>query len=680
MQKEEYLQLVHTLNRYAKAYYVDDEPLVPDSEYDSLMHTLRAFEQEYPDLIAKDSPSLRVGGAIKEGFLQIEHKVPLLSLADIFEDNQLVDFIQKINSFLKQEVCEFCAEVKLDGLAVSLIYEDGFLTKAATRGDGSIGEDITDNVKTIKSIPLSLNRPCPKYLDIRGEVFMSRSGFEKLNEKAILHGKKTFANPRNAAAGSLRQLDASITASRPLLFNAYYIGQCSDELPKTQEQRLQYLKSIGVPINSNVKVVQNLEGLREYYSYIESIRDSLDYDIDGVVLKVNDISLQEQLGFTARVPRWAVAYKFKAQEQITELLGIDFQVGRTGAITPVARLKPVFVGGVTIQNATLHNENEIKRLDIKIGDYVIVRRAGDVIPKISGVVLEKRTDKVKDIEFLTHCPECGSLIERVPGDAIVRCSGGLVCPAQLKESIVHFVSRDAMDIEGFGDKIVEALVNNGLVKSIADIYKLDFEKLSTLQLGNNQGKVRLLGSIVAKKLLDAIEKSKEVEFNKFIYALGIREVGEATALTLARSFSSLEELKGASLEQLLNLPDIGNVVANHIIDFFKEPHNLQIIEQLIYTNPDEPLFAKEVIKIINTKPVTNLSLQGQSVVLTGTLSSMDRNEAKRKLEAMGAKVSGSVSKKTSFVIAGQSAGSKLTKAQELGVKVISEDEFLELIK
>ena len=469
-----YKDLVALLNRYAKAYYVDDDPIVTDSEYDRLYRQLEIMEQADPTIISPDSPTRRVGGQALSAFASVTHRVPLLSLGDIFSVPELNDFNERICDFTHEDKVEYCAEPKLDGLAVSLIYENGLLVKAATRGDGRVGEDITENAKTIKAIPLRLSgENVPSYLDVRGEVFMPRDGFEKWNERARQNGGKVFANPRNAAAGSLRQLDSKITAKRPLTFNAYYIGECSSELPDTQYDRLMTVKGWGIPINPLVKKVYGIKGLSDFYNDILQKRPNLNYDIDGVVLKVNSISVQEDMGFTARTPRWAIAYKFPPEEEITRLLDVEFQVGRTGAVTPVARLDPVYVGGATVSNATLHNEDEIRRLNLMIGDYVIVRRAGDVIPQVAGVVLERREkDKVKPIVFPTECPECGSLIERVKGEAVARCSGGLVCPAQLRESVLHFVSRNAMDIEGFGDRIVEQLVLSGKVKSIADIYSL----------------------------------------------------------------------------------------------------------------------------------------------------------------------------------------------------------------
>ena len=650
---EHYRYLVDTLNRWAKAYYTDDAPLVPDAEYDKLYRELTLMEQKDPSLISPDSPTHRVGGAVVSAFESVTHRIPLMSMGDIFDADELRDFDRRMSDFQQGAVVEYCAEPKLDGLAVSLIYENGILVRAATRGDGKTGENITANAKTIRSIPLSLSGGhIPEYLDVRGEVFMPRSGFDRWNERARARGQKPFANPRNAAAGSLRQLDPQITASRPLTFNAYYVGECRGmELPHTQYERLQAIKALGLPVNSNVKVVRGVLGLSEFYADILARRDTLDYDIDGVVLKVNSLAIQEDMGFTAKNPRWAIAYKFPPEEVMTRLTDVDFQVGRTGAITPVARLDPVYVGGATVSNATLHNEDEIRRLGLMKGDYVVVRRAGDVIPQISAVVLEKRDPSaVSEIVFPSICPECGSRIERLEGEAVARCTGGLVCPAQLREGILHFVSRDAMDIEGFGTRIVEALVGSGKVTSVADLYHLSVGDLATLVLdaGSDDKKVRLLGTVTAKKLIAALDRA--FHFLRF-------------------------------LEALLNLPDIGTVAAEHILDFFKERHNLGIIYSLL---KKDDLFSAGIeltpLPQASEQQAGALKLAGRTYVITGTLSSMDRSAAKNRLLALGAKVSGSVSKKTYAVICGEDPGSKLTKATELGIRVIYEDEFLGNLK
>lgn len=683
--QEKIRALSATLDSYAKAYYVDDDPLVPDSEYDRLYHELLDLEHKYPQFIDKNSPTQRVGGAVKDSFKQIEHVIPMLSLADIFEDDELIDFSSRCLASGAPSNAPFCAEVKLDGLAVSLLYIDGELVQAATRGDGRTGEDITENVRTIKAIPLTLRSAnIPSLIEIRGEVFMPRDGFNAWNENARAHNLKVFANPRNAAAGSLRQLDPKETARRPLTFNAYFIARAEGvDLPDTQYDRLMYVKELGVPVNEHVTRATGLEGLREFYKKINNLRDSLNYDIDGVVLKLDSIELQESMGYTARTPRFAVAYKFPPQEEITRLLDVEFQVGRTGALTPVARLKSVVVGGACISNATLHNADEIKRLDIKIGDYVVIRRAGDVIPQITAVVKDRRGSDVKDIVFPTHCPVCGSLVEKVAGEAVARCSGGLVCPAQQKEAIRHFVSRNAMDIEGFGDKIVQALVDSGKVKTIADIYTLSVDDIAStmLESGKEDGKVRLIGKVIATKLVAAIDKSRSIDFNRFVYALGIREVGEATALTLAHEYENIHELSAATFDELIKLKDIGSVVATHIVDFFAEKHNLEVIERLVES--DSGFLFSSGIKTksckIDKEAMDNLPLASKTYVLTGTLS-MPRSKVKALLLSLGATVSGSVSKKTTAVIAGAEAGDKLRKATELGIEILSEDDLIKLLQ
>ena len=687
MTKQEYLEKVALANRYSIAYYVNDEPLVPDAEYDRLFHELLDYEVAHPQDLAQDSPTIRVGGKVRAGFEEVAHNVPLLSLGDIFNQEELENFSQKITDEEGYSEVEYCAEVKLDGLAVSIIYENGLLVRAATRGDGKVGENITENIKTIKSIPLRLiGEHIPSYLDVRGEVFMPRDGFNAWNEKARKIGGKVFANPRNAAAGSLRQLDSAITAKRPLTFNAYYIGECQGQsLPDTQYERLVWLKKLGIPINPLTKIVKGLKGLEDFYKDIAQKRDSLNYDIDGVVLKVNEIAVQERMGFTSRVPRWAVAYKFPPQEEITKLLDVEFQVGRTGAVTPVAKLEPVYVGGATISSATLHNADEIERLDLCYGDYVTIRRAGDVIPQVVGVVQEKRLKDAKKVVFPTKCPVCGSDIERLEGEVVSYCTGGLYCKAQLKRSLEHFVSRDAMDIENLGGAIVDALVASGKVTAISDLYLLSLEDLATLPLEGQtlSGKTRLLGSVVAKKILNNINNSRKIDFNRFIYALGIPSVGQATALLLARKFAGLKELMQATKDDLMSIPDIGPKSAQEILDFFKEPHNKEIIDRLVL-KPEEYILGQGLtlmpLKAQASDTLGALPLEGRTYVLTGTLSSMDRSLAKEHLVSLGAKVSGSVSKKTYAVIAGEAAGSKLAKANELGVQVLSEDDFLALLQ
>ena len=685
--EKEYRKLVDTLNSYSKAYYVDDNPVVPDAEYDRLYRQLELIEQSNPAIIADDSPTKRVGGATLSEFEQVTHRVPLMSMGDIFNNAELIDFDARMSSASGQSVVEYCAEPKLDGLAVSLIYKKGKLVQAATRGDGKVGENVTSNVMTIKAIPLKLTGDkVPDYIDVRGEVIMTRSGFNQWNERARATGGKVFANPRNAAAGSLRQLDPKVTAKRPLAFFAYYVGECEGyDLPRDQYHRLLALKELGFPVNSNIKCVKGLNGLKNFYEDILSRRETLNYDIDGVVLKINSLDIQNEMGFTAKNPRWAIAYKFPPEEMMTKLLDVEFQVGRTGAITPVAKLTPVYVGGATVSSATLHNADEIERLGLKIGDMVIVRRAGDVIPQVSGVVKEKRDGTEKDIVFPKYCPECGSLIEKVEGEAVARCTGGLVCSAQLRQSIIHFVSRDAMDIEGFGDRIIEQLVATKKISSVADLYTLSENDLATtiLDNGSEDRKVRFLGHVVAKKLIAAIDKSRVTPLNRFIYALGIREVGSSTARTLASNFKTIDDLIKASYSKLLNLPDVGPVVARHIADFFAEKHNLEIIDRLVKRD-DGFLFSAGIeLTALPQQSELNADNQpflGKTFVITGTLDSMDRNEAKAKLLSLGAKVSGSVSKKTFAVVCGSDPGSKLTKATELNVRMIYEEEFLQLLK
>lgn len=685
--EKEYRKLVDTLNSYSKAYYVDDNPVVPDAEYDRLYRQLELIEQSNPNIIADDSPTKRVGGATLSEFEQVTHRVPLMSMGDIFNNAELIDFDARMSSASGQTVVEYCAEPKLDGLAVSLIYKKGKLVQSATRGDGKVGENVTSNVMTIKAIPLKLTGDkVPDYIDVRGEVIMTRSGFNQWNERARATGGKVFANPRNAAAGSLRQLDPKVTAKRPLAFFAYYVGECEGyDLPRDQYHRLLALKELGFPVNPNIKCVKGLNGLKTFYEDILSRRETLNYDIDGVVLKINSLDTQNEMGFTAKNPRWAIAYKFPPEEMMTKLLDVEFQVGRTGAITPVAKLTPVYVGGATVSSATLHNADEIERLGLKIGDMVIVRRAGDVIPQVSGVVKEKRDGTEKDIVFPKYCPECGSLIEKVEGEAVARCTGGLVCSAQLRQSIIHFVSRDAMDIEGFGDRIIEQLVATKKISSVADLYTLSENDLATtiLDNGSEDRKVRFLGHVVAKKLIAAIDKSRVTPLNRFIYALGIREVGSSTARTLASNFKTIDDLIKASYSKLLNLPDVGPVVARHIADFFAEKHNLEIIDRLVKRD-DGFLFSAGIeLTALPQQSELNADNQpflGKTFVITGTLDSMDRNEAKAKLLSLGAKVSGSVSKKTFAVVCGSDPGSKLTKATELNVRVIYEEEFLQLLK
>lgn len=654
------------LRQYEYEYHVLDNPTVPDSEYDRLFHQLKALELEHPELVRPDSPTQRVGAKPLSGFSQIHHEIPMLSLDNAFSDEEFYAFVKRIEDRLivLPPLLTFCCEPKLDGLAVSILYVNGVLTQAATRGDGATGEDITANIRTIRNIPLQLltDNP-PARLEVRGEVFMPHAGFERLNEQALEHGEKTFANPRNAAAGSLRQLDPNITRKRPLVLNAYGIGIAEGvDLPSTHYDRLQWLKSIGIPVNPEICLCNGTDEVLAFYRDIQNKRSSLGYDIDGTVLKINEIALQNELGFISKAPRWAIAYKFPAQEELTVLNDVEFQVGRTGAITPVAKLEPVFVAGVTVSNATLHNGDEIARLDIAIGDTVVIRRAGDVIPQIIGVLHERRPSYAKSIIFPTNCPVCDSQIIRIEGEAVARCTGGLFCAAQRKEALKHFVSRKAMDIDGVGGKLIEQLVERELIHTPADLFKLDLTTLIRLER---------MGPKSAENALNSLEKAKNTTLARFIFALGIREVGEATALNLANHFKTLDALKSANLEQLQEVQDVGVVVANRIYVFWREAHNVAVVDDLIAQGVHW--------EIVEVKEASENLFKGKTVVLTGTLMQMGRNEAKALLQQLGAKVSGSVSSKTDFVIAGDAAGSKLTKAQELGVAVLTEEEFLSQI-
>ena len=655
-----------TLRQYEYEYHVLDNPTVPDSEYDRLFHQLKALELEHPEFLTSDSPTQRVGAKPLSGFSQIRHEIPMLSLDNAFSDEEFNAFVKRIEDRLivLPKPLTFCCEPKLDGLAVSILYVNGVLTQAATRGDGTTGEDITANIRTIRNIPLQLltDNP-PARLEVRGEVFMPHAGFERLNEYALEHGEKTFANPRNAAAGSLRQLDPNITSKRPLVLNAYGIGIAEGvELPNTHYARLQWLKSIGIPVNPEIRLCNGTNEVLDFYRDIQNKRSSLGYDIDGTVLKINDIALQNELGFISKAPRWAIAYKFPAQEELTVLNDVEFQVGRTGAITPVAKLEPVFVAGVTVSNATLHNGDEIERLNIAIGDTVIIRRAGDVIPQIIGVLHERRPDNAKPIIFPTNCPVCDSQIIRIEGEAVARCTGGLFCAAQRKEALKHFVSRKAMDIDGVGGKLIEQLVDRELIHTPADLFKLDLTTLTRLER---------MGAKSAENALNSLEKAKSTTLARFIFALGIREVGEATALNLANHFKTLDALKAADLEELQQVPDVGEVVANRIFVFWREAHNVAVVEDLIAQGVHW--------ETVEVKEASENLFKDKTVVLTGTLTQMGRNEAKALLQQLGAKVSGSVSSKTDFVIAGDAAGSKLAKAQELNIAVLTEEEFLEQV-
>ena len=660
-------ELVSLLNTYNYQYYVLDNPSIPDAEYDRVFRELQALEAEYPHLLSPQSPTQKVGGVALNKFDQVTHEVPMLSLDNAMTEDEFVAFHKRINDRLKTDQdLEFCCEPKLDGLAVSILYENGKLVRAATRGDGAVGENITENVKTIKSIPLSLiGDNFPERVEIRGEVFMLLDGFHAFNQQAKDNGTKPMVNPRNGAAGSLRQLDSKISAARPLAFYAYGLGVVSDEfeLADTHYARLQQVKGFGLPVCPEIVVAKGVEGVLDFYKSISEKRAALNYEIDGTVLKVNDIDLQDELGFVARAPRWAIAYKFPAQEELTVLNDVEFQVGRTGAITPVAKVQPVFVGGVTVSNATLHNAEEIERLGIMIGDTVIIRRAGDVIPQIVSVVLDKRPDDAKIIEFPTTCPVCDSQVEKPEGEAVTRCTAGLFCGAQRKEAIKHFASRKAFDVDGLGDKIVEQLVDEQLIQSPADLFVLTEQQISNLER---------MGPKSAQNLVQALQDSKSTTLPKFLYSLGIREVGEATALNLANHYQTLENIKNADYDSLITVSDVGGIVANHLLAFFKESHNLDVIEQLIEHGVHWP--------IIEKKQESELPLLGLTYVLTGSFSEMGRTEAKNALVSLGAKVAGSVSAKTHFLIAGEKSGSKLTKAQDLGVPVLTEDDMLALFK
>lgn len=772
---ERIAELRSAIDAHNYRYYVLDEPSVPDAEYDRLFNELKALEAEHPELVSPDSPTQRVGGAALAAFGQVRHEIPMLSLGNAFEEQDLIDFDRRAREGLDLPSgdlfgagveLEYSCEPKLDGLAVSLLYENGKLVRGATRGDGSTGEDISANVRTVRNVPLKLHGTgWPAVLEVRGEIYMPKAGFEALNARQLEAGNKPFANPRNAAAGSLRQLDSKITANRPLEFCAYGIGRSDGDLPDTHIGILEALKGWGLPISRELKLVKGVQQCRDYYQAIGAKRDALPYEIDGVVFKVNSTAQQRELGFRAREPRWAIAHKFPAREEVTELLDVEFQVGRTGAITPVARLRPVQVAGVTVSNATLHNMDEVARLGVMIGDTVIVRRAGDVIPQILGVIPERRPDSARAVQVPEHCPVCGSAVERtqlikrskgresVSEGSIYRCVGRLACQAQLKQAIIHFVSRRAMDIDGLGDKIVEQLVDAGLVSSPADLYCLSFEQVMALEG---------FAEVSSRNLLESIDASRTPSLARFVFALGIPDVGEGTAKLLARALGSLDRISRALPEVLVYLPDIGLEVAHEIHSFFDDDHNQSVIAllrargvQLQEEGDVHPEFAacatlaglldrlnipfiaatgaqrlaerfgslqniieadwldlRQVERLnekaaralrdyfddpanaaragaieaqlkefgmhweSERKAADGLPLAGQTWVLTGTLESMSRDDAKARLEALGAKVSGSVSAKTSVVVAGPGAGSKLAKANELGLEVDDEASFL----
>ena len=663
LEADRYRYLQTELARLEHAYYVLDQPLVPDAEYDRLYRELLDLEQQHPDWISADSLSQRVGGTPLKVFNEVKHAVPMLSLNNAFEESELINFDRRCRDGLGLESVNYACELKFDGLAISLRYEHGVLVQAATRGDGASGEDVTVNIRTIRAIPLRLTgKKIPDVLEVRGEVFMHRDDFEKMNKYAATLGEKEFANPRNAAAGSLRQLDSKITAKRPLSFFAYGLGAFEpiNWLPKTHSQLLDHYVELGLPVCQERRVVSSVEGLNQFYQEIGRKRNQLPYEIDGVVYKVNSFSQQNTLGFVSRAPRFAIAHKYPAQEEITTVLGIDVQVGRTGAITPVARLSPVLVGGVTVTNATLHNEDEVRRKDVRVGDMVVVRRAGDVIPEVVSVVLDRRPQHTQPFEIPSRCPICDSHIERLVDEAIARCSGGLFCAAQRKQALLHFAHRRAMDIEGLGDKIVDQLVDLNLVRTPADLYRLGFSALANLER---------MGDKSADNLIRSIAQSKSTSLPRFIFGLGIRHVGESTAKDLAKYFGTMQALMDAQMEDLLTVNDVGPVVANSIISFMSESHNREVIEQLLASG----------IEFQVEEQIASVDLSGKTFVLTGTLPTMSRDQAKALLEAAGAKVAGSVSQKTSYVVAGSDAGSKLEKANELGISILDEAALMKIL-
>ncbi|WP_406643978.1 NAD-dependent DNA ligase LigA [Acinetobacter baumannii] len=663
---EQMRQLIQLIAKHNHAYYVMDQPTISDSEYDHLFHQLKALEEQYPELVQADSPTTKVGGQALSKFESVTHVVPMLSLANVFNQEDLFAFARRVEERLPNQKVQYEVELKLDGLAISLWYENGVLVRGVTRGDGETGEDITQNVKTIRNLPKVLHSEkyeIPRLLEVRGEVLMPKSGFEKLNADQEAKGEKTFANPRNAAAGSLRQLDPNIAAARPLAFYAYGIAQCEPNHGlTTMHDSLQWLTELGFQIAERQYLCNSIQEVQQRYEQIQQERPNLQVEIDGMVVKVDDLKQQQQLGFLSREPRWATAYKFPAQAALTTVEQIDWQVGRTGTLTPVARLNPVFVGGVTVSNVTLHNIGEIHRLDVRIGDTVSVYRTGDVIPKVEKVWPEFRPAEAEVVHLPESCPVCASPVVMPEGEALARCSGGLYCAAQRIEAIRHFVSRKAMDIEGLGDRWVESLLRLDLLKDVADIYHLH-EHRETL-LG-----IEKMGEKSVQNLIDAIEASKKTTLARFIYALGIRGVGETTARMLANTFQTLEALKAANVEALKKTPDVGDITAEWIADFFLAPHNIEVLDRLIAAGIhwDAP-----------TAP-TRQPLNGESWVLTGTLEQMTRDQATQMLQALGARVSGSVSSKTKCVVAGEKAGSKLEKAAKLGIPVMNETDFLSLM-
>ncbi|MDR2250467.1 NAD-dependent DNA ligase LigA [Acinetobacter sp.] len=663
---EQMRQLIQLIAKHNHAYYVMDQPTISDSEYDHLFHQLKALEEQNPELIQADSPTTRVGGQALSKFESVTHVVPMLSLGNVFNQEDLFAFARRVEERLPNQEVQYEVELKLDGLAISLWYENGVLVRGVTRGDGETGEDITQNVKTIRNLPKVLHSEkydIPRLLEVRGEVLMPKSGFEKLNTDQEAKGEKTFANPRNAAAGSLRQLDPNIAASRPLAFYAYGIAQCEpNHSLTTMHDSLQWLTQLGFEIAERQYLCNSIQEVQQRYEQIQQERPDLQVEIDGMVVKVDDLKQQQQLGFLSREPRWATAYKFPAQAALTTVDQIDWQVGRTGTLTPVARLNPVFVGGVTVSNVTLHNIGEIYRLDVRVGDTVSVYRTGDVIPKVEKVWPEFRPAEAEIVHLPENCPVCASPVVMPEGEALARCSGGLYCAAQRIEAIRHFVSRKALDIEGLGDRWVESLLHLDLLNDVADIYHLHEHREKLLS-------IEKMGEKSVQNLIDAIEASKKTTLARFIYALGIRGVGETTARMLANTFQTLEALKAADIEALKKTPDVGDITAEWIADFFLAPHNIEVLDRLIAAGIhwDAP-----------TAP-TRQPLNGESWVLTGTLEQMTRDQATQMLQALGARVSGSVSSKTKCVVAGEKAGSKLEKAAKLGITVMNETDFLSLM-
>ena len=658
-------QLRTEIEHHNYRYFVLDDPEVSDAEFDRLMRELRELEFRHPELVTEDSPTRRVGGAAVSEFGEVRHRIPMLSLDNAFERDDVVAFDRRVRERLGvPDAVSYSCEPKMDGLAVSIVYVNGLLVQAATRGDGMTGEDVTHNVRTIKAVPLRLHgRGWPALLEVRGEVFMPIAGFDALNRRALEKGEKVFVNPRNAAAGSLRQLDPRMTASRPLDMFFYGVGLVEQgELPGRHSEILEQLRQWGLRPSPEVAVRRGVDGLLDYYEHIQRRRAKLTYQIDGVVYKVDSLEQQGRLGFVSRAPRWAVAHKFPAEEEMTIVRGVEWQVGRTGALTPVARLEPVFVGGVTVSNATLHNIDELHRKDVRVGDSVIIRRAGDVIPEVVKVIAERRPRHTTEVQLPRKCPVCGSAVVKEEDEAVARCSGGLYCAAQRKESLRHFASRRAMDIEGLGARLIEQLVDGEHVSSAADLYRLTLDELAGLER---------MAEKSAANLIQALEASKETTLPRFLYALGIRDVGEATAAALATHFGSLDHLMEATMDEVQEVPDVGPVVAEHVHNFFREKHNRDVIAALRKSGVRWP--------DIERVEKRELPLAGKTIVLTGTLESMERHQAQERIRALGGKASGSVSAKTDFVVAGASAGAKLQKAEKLGITVLDEDQFLQLI-